>query len=62
MQQHYCIAVGVKDASGLLDRFGLPHFQQPQHVLPQSAGLGGGAGRLPLGSASMPPPPPRFVT
>ena len=51
-QQHYCIAIGIKDSSGLLDRFGLPHFSQPQIVQPQSAGLGGGGG--------MRPPPPRF--
>lgn len=52
IQQHYCIAVGVKDSSGLLARFGLPHFAQPQVPLPQSAGLGAGGMR---------PPPPRFT-
>lgn len=51
-QQHYCIAVGVKDSSGLLSRFGLPQFAQPQVPLPQSAGLGAGGMR---------PPPPRFM-
>ncbi|PRW45066.1 tRNA wybutosine-synthesizing 4 [Chlorella sorokiniana] len=55
IQQHYCIAIGVKDSSGLLARFGLPQFAQPQVLLPQSAGLGGG-GRMPP-----PPPPPRFM-
>lgn len=52
-QQHYCIAVGVKDSSGLLERFSLPQFAQPQVPQPQSAGLGGGGG--------MRPPPPRFM-
>ncbi len=53
LQQHYCIAIGVKDSSGLLERFGLPHYSQPQVPQPQSAGLGGAGG--------MRPPPPRFM-
>jgi hypothetical protein len=32
LQQHYCIAIGVKDDSGLLQRFGLPHFPPPRFV------------------------------
>ena len=52
LQQHYCIAIGVKDDSGLLQRFGLPHFQQP-------APLGGGAVASRQRSVA---PPPRFVS
>ena len=53
LQQHYCIAVAVKDdtGSGLLDRFGLPRFEASAPAGPQSAGLGG----------PPPPPPPRFA-
>ncbi|KAI3426176.1 hypothetical protein D9Q98_008553 [Chlorella vulgaris] len=34
IQQHYCIAVGIKDRTGLLDRFGLPHYAAQPFVPP----------------------------
>ncbi|KAL4857786.1 Leucine carboxyl methyltransferase 1 [Chlorella vulgaris] len=34
IQQHYCIAVGVKDRTGLLDRFGLPRYAAQPFVPP----------------------------
>lgn len=45
LQAHYCIALGVKDSSGLLEGFGFQE-QQPQPALRQQ--------QLPR-----PPPPPR---
>jgi hypothetical protein len=34
VQQHYCIVVGIKDRTGLLDRFGLPHYAAQPFVPP----------------------------
>ena len=50
-QQHYCIAVGIKDSegTGLLRRFGLPRFSQQHHHQHAStpAGAAGGAHTAP---------------
>ena len=55
LQQHYCIAVGVKDSTGLLQRFGLPHYS-PAAALPP------GVQQLaPWGVRQRPRPPPRFM-
>ena len=57
-QAHYCIALGVKDSSGLLEGFGFPTYppprlpgavQQQQQQQQQGAGQG----------QQLRPPPPR---
>ncbi|KAL4448570.1 hypothetical protein ABPG75_005789 [Micractinium tetrahymenae] len=54
IQQHYCIAVGIKDSTGLFEGFGLPqHAPTPPGPPPRLPPSGGGRG--------MPPPPPRFM-
>ncbi|PSC73349.1 tRNA wybutosine-synthesizing 4 [Micractinium conductrix] len=58
IQQHYCIAVGIKDSSGLFERFGLPRFSQMPPVGPaEDAVMRARAG----GARRPPPPPPRFA-
>ena len=57
--------MGIKDSTGLLDRFGLPHFAQAPGLPPAAAGLAGGGGSSSSGArgaplARPPPPPPRF--
>lgn len=53
MQQHYCIALGIKDDSGLLDGFGLPQHAPAPPAPP--------LGLAPIGRGRGVPPPPRFV-
>jgi tRNA wybutosine-synthesizing protein 4 len=34
IQQHYCIALGIKDAAGLLTDFGFKTYEAQQAVVP----------------------------
>jgi len=60
VQQHYCVTVGIKDSSGLLQGFSLPQYQQ-QAILPQPLRGAGGNGGRGMGRGMPPPPPPRFM-
>lgn len=59
-QQHYCIAVGVKDETGLLSNFGLPQYAAAAGTVPQSAGLGGAGGLGGARPGGVRAPVPRF--
>lgn len=70
LQQHYCIAVGIKDTSGLLSSFGLPHYvphlppAAQRRPLPSGGGAAAGGaagGRAAGGVGRLPAPPPRFL-